>query len=124
KFEEMYIKMEDGIPLHGLLFKTKASRGLIFYLHGNAGSLSSWGEVAKSYTDLHYDVFILDYRGYGKSGGFVNSEQQIFQDVQTAYNEIMKQYPEEKIVVLGYSIGTGPASKLAANNHPKLLILQ
>ena len=69
KFEEQNIKTTDGKLINGLLFKTHNSKGLIFYLHGNAGSLSSWGEVAKTYTDLNYDIFIFDYRGYGKSEG-------------------------------------------------------
>lgn len=123
-FEEMFIPVEEDVTLHGIMFKSDASRGLVFYLHGNAGSLSSWGGVAQSFTDLNYDVFILDYRGYGKSSGNISSERQIFQDVQTAYDTLMKRYPEEHTVVLGYSIGTGPASKLAADNHPKLLVLQ
>ena len=124
KFEEVFIKSSDNIQLHGLLFKTDNSNGLIFYLHGNAGSLRSWGSVAKTYTDLNYDVFILDYRGYGKSGGSISSQEQFYQDMQIMYTEMKKRYNEEKIIVLGYSIGSGPAAKIASENNPKLLILQ
>src|ERR1051325_4468866 len=60
-FAEINIKTSDGNLLNGLLFKSDSTKGLIFYLHGNAGALNSWGEVAKRYTDLHYDAFILDY---------------------------------------------------------------
>lgn len=123
-FEEVYIKTEDNVLLHGLLFKANQSKGLIFYLHGNAGSLNNWGKVAQTYTDLNYDVFMLDYRGYGKSEGSISSEEQLFDDVQTAYKELSKKYNENNIIVLGYSIGTGPAAKIATTNHPKLLILQ
>jgi pimeloyl-ACP methyl ester carboxylesterase len=91
---------------------------LIFYLHGNAGSLNTWGEVAKRYTELKYDVFMLDYRGYGKSEGSIHSQKQFHEDIQMAYDEMKKTYKESNIVVLGYSIGTGPAAKLASLNHP------
>lgn len=123
-FEEVSIQTNDNEMLHGLLFKTEKPKGLIFYLHGNAGSLAGWGEVATVYTDLRYDVFLLDYRGYGKSTGSIQSEQQLFSDVQAAYNEMLTLYDEEKITVLGYSIGTGPAAKVASTNNPKMLILQ
>jgi uncharacterized protein len=124
KFEELNIKTTDGKLLNGLLFKSDSSRGLIFYLHGNAGSLSSWGEVAKTYTNLNYDVFIIDYRSYGKSEGEISGQNQMFSDNQIAYNELKKLYNEDKIIILGYSIGTGLAAKLAVINKPKLLILQ
>ncbi len=124
KFEEINIRTIDGISLNGLLFKADSSKGLIFYLHGNAGSLSSWGEVARTYTDLNYDVFILDYRGYGKSEGSISGQGQLFQDMQTVYDELANKYNEDSIIVLGYSIGAGLASKIASTNKPKLLILQ
>lgn len=124
QFEEIYVTTIDGISLNGLLFKADSSKGLIFYLHGNAGSLSSWGEVARTYTDLNYDVFILDYRGYGKSEGSISGQTQLFQDMQTVYDELTNMYSEDSIIVLGYSIGAGLASKIASTNNPKLLILQ
>jgi pimeloyl-ACP methyl ester carboxylesterase len=123
-FEEQQIHLRDGTALNGLLFRRDSAKGLIFYLHGNAGALDTWGEVAATYTRLHYDVFIFDYRGYGKSGGYIKSEAQFYEDAQTVYDSVKKIYPENKITILGYSIGTGTAAWLAAKNHPQRLILQ
>ena len=124
RFEERWTTAADGTKLHGLLFKAPDSKGLIFYLHGNGGALDSWGDAAATYTRLHYDVFMLDYRGYGKSGGRISSQAQLLSDVQTAYQQLFPEYPESRTVILGYSVGTGLAAWLAAQHHPKLLILQ
>lgn len=123
-FEEINIKTKAGHLLNGLLFTCDSAKGLVFYLRGNAGALNRWGGVAKRYTSLHYDVFLLDYPGYGKSEGVITSQSQFFGAVQSAYDEMKKRYREDSIVVLGYSIGTGLAAHLAADNHPKLLLLQ
>lgn len=123
-FEEINLKTSDNITLSGILFKADTTKGLIFYLHGNAGSLKSWGEVAATYNSLNYDVFMLDYRGFGKSEGEINSQRQIFNDVQLAYDNMKNKYSENNIIVIGYSIGTGLAAKVASSNKPKLLILQ
>jgi alpha-beta hydrolase superfamily lysophospholipase len=88
--EEVFITTTGGAKLNGLLFKAPDAKGLIFYLHGNAGSLNSWGDVAATYTRLGYDVFLLDYRGYGKSEGEVTSEDELVQDVRDAYDYLLK----------------------------------
>ena len=123
-FEVLNLKTDDNILLNGVLFKADSSKGLIFFLHGNAGSLRTWGCVAKTYTDLDYDLFMLDYRGYGKSNGKINSEKQFYKDIQQVYDKLKTMYDEHNIIILGYSIGTGPATKLASSNNSKLLILQ
>lgn len=123
-FEEKTFKAKDGVKLNGVLFKGAESKGLIFLMHGNAGSLESIGGVAKTYTKLNYDVFILDYRGYGKSEGEINSQEQLFEDNQMAYEALKKEYDEKSIIVLGYSIGSGMAAYLASTNNPKMLILE
>lgn len=123
-FEEVAVKANDGISLHGLLFKVNFSKGLIFYLHGSQGALDTWSKVAPTYTSLGYNVLLVDYRGYGKSEGKVSSQEQLFADLQSVYNYIKITYPENSITIIGQSIGTGPAAKLASDNHPKRLILQ
>jgi alpha-beta hydrolase superfamily lysophospholipase len=127
QFEEPYEEISipvDGIKLNGLLLKADSSKGLVFYLHGNAGGLDSWGEIAGTYTSLGYDVFMLDYRGYGKSGGRILNEEQFYADVQLAYQKLKERYRENQTIIVGYSIGTGAASWLASSNNPRMLILQ
>lgn len=121
--EELQVKTNDGKILSALLFKADSTKGLLFYLHGNAGALNSWGEEAEFFQRLGYDVFMLDYRGYGKSEGYISNEKQLFEDVQAAYDTAKRRYPEKDIVVLGYSIGSGMAAQLASTNNPKHLIL-
>ncbi len=123
-FEERSFRMKDGVRLNALLFRAPQRKGLIFYLHGNAGSLDSWGGVATLYTDLGYDLLLLDYRGFGKSEGRISSEDQLHSDVRQVYDSLKQHYKEADIILLGYSIGTGPAARLAAETHAGRLILQ
>jgi pimeloyl-ACP methyl ester carboxylesterase len=123
-FEEIEIPVKESDTLSGLWFQQDSSKGLVFYLHGNAGALDGWGQVAPTYLQFGYDIFLLDYRGYGKSTGNISSEAQFYEDVQEAYNWAKTKYSEEKITIIGYSIGTGSAAYLAANNTPKQLILK
>lgn len=123
-FKERNITTRDGTLLNGLQFKVNKPKGLIFYLHGNEGALDTWGTIAQTYTNLHYDFFILDYRGFGKSKGKIYSEEQFYNDVQAAYDILKLDYLESNIVIIGYSIATGPAARLASQNKPKMLILK
>ena len=123
EYREYPIAAPDGTQLSGLLFKTKVPKGLVFFLHGNGGSLAGWGDVAATYTRLGYDVFLLDYRGYGKSQGRISSQAQLLGDVEIAYNQLKAEYAEQSIIIAGYSVGTGPAAWLASRHRPRLLLL-
>jgi len=122
-FKDLFFEVGKNINLHGLLFKADSSKGLVFYLHGNAGSNRSWGSISDRYLENQYDFFVLDYRGYGKSDGKITGEKQLHSDIKHVYDSIKTMYDEKNIVILGFSIGSGPATYLAANNNPKKLIL-
>jgi len=124
EFTEYKIPVAKDVTVNGLLFKAEQTKGLVFYLHGNAGALNTWGEISDFYTQNNYDIFILDYRGFGKSEGRIENEDQFLGDVQLVYDSLKTDYKEENIVVIGYSIGTCPATYIAAKNAPKNLVLK
>jgi pimeloyl-ACP methyl ester carboxylesterase len=123
QYSERCITAADGTALSGILFRADSAKGLVFFLHGNSGSLAEWGQIAPVYQRLGYDVFILDYRGYGKSAGTITSQAQLLADVEAAYQQVAAAYPVGSTVIAGYSLGTGPATWLATRQLPRLLLL-
>ncbi|MBT8100836.1 MAG: lysophospholipase [Gammaproteobacteria bacterium] len=121
-FDEVTIPV-DGAEINALHFQQANPRGLIFFLHGNAGNLDSWTSNVDYYRRVNYDLFILDYRGYGKSTGSIDSEQQLHEDVRAAWNSIAPSYAQKPVVIYGRSLGAALAARLAADVNPELLIL-
>ncbi|MDI9570494.1 MAG: alpha/beta fold hydrolase [Pseudomonadota bacterium] len=113
-----------GAAINALYFRVSEARGAVLYLHGNAGSLRTWGDVARDFTSRGYELFIFDYRGFGKSTGRIDSESQLLDDALAAYERLRETIPAERIVVYGRSIGAGMAAWLARNEKPRLLILE
>ena len=120
--DEVKVPVAGG-TLSALHFRLPNPTGVVFFLHGNAGNLQTWMTNVEFYRRVNYDLFMLDYRGYGKSTGKIESEQQLHDDVKTAWEQIAPQYVGKKIAVYGRSLGTGLAAKLAGDIQPDLTIL-
>jgi uncharacterized protein len=112
-----------GAKLHALHLRQTNARGLVFFLHGNGGNLASWFVNTDFYRRAGYDLFMLDYRGYGRSSGQIASEAQLMGDVRTAWQQVSPQYAGRPVVVYGRSLGTGLAAQLAAEVNPALTVL-
>lgn len=124
--EEIEIPLDDKISMNALLVKQNdhtKSKGAILYLHGNRGSIRFGIYQIRTMQDLGYDILIPDYRSYGKTEGSIQSEKQLLQDVQKAYDYLLQSYDEQDIILVGYSLGTGMASYLASKNNPDKLFL-
>jgi len=113
----------DGATLSALHFKQTNPKGVVFFLHGNAGNLDSWVTSVDFYRRVNYDLFIIDFRGFGKSTGRIESEAQLHHDVQQAWEFIAPQYAGKKLVVVGRSLGTGLATAFSIAAKPDLTVL-
>ena len=122
-FEEVFLKTKDEAFINAIHFKVPNPKGVILYFHGNAGDLSRWGLIAEYFVQQQYDVFIMDYRTYGKSTGAL-SEQALYDDAQLCYDYLLEQYSDQDIILYGRSLGTGIATYVASHNNPKKLILE
>ncbi len=118
---DIYFKTPDGITLHGWLFKANPQAlGTILVLHGNAENMSTHVNGVLWLVREGFNIFIFDYRGYGRSGGkpslkgvHVDAEEAL----KTALN--LPQSKGRRIVILGQSIGGSIAVYTVANSSKK-----
>ncbi len=112
-----------GARLNALHLKLPDPAGVVFYLHGNGSNLQGWFINPAFYRALNLDLFMVDYRGYGKSSGRIASEAQLLDDMRTAWQGIAPRYAGKRRVFLGRSLGSGLAAQLAAEVQPELTLL-
>ena len=111
-----------GARLNALHLRLPSPDGVVFFLHGNAGNLQNWFN-ADLYRQANFDLFMIDYRGFGKSSGRIQSQAQLEADVMAAWQQVAPQYAGRKQVIYGRSLGSGLAAGLAAQVQPALTVL-
>ena len=112
-----------GARLNVLHLRLPAPDGVVFYLHGNAGNLASWFVDLGLYRRANLDLVMPDYRGYGKSSGRIDSEEQLLADMRAVWSSVAPRYAGQRRVFMGRSLGTGLAARLAAEQQPELTLL-
>ncbi len=121
--KEVFIDVDEDTQLHGLYEEAKNSEGAILYLHGNRGNTRWCQRQAESFDGYGMDVLLIDYRGYGKSEGEIESLDQLESDMDAVYKWLESHHPDQPIWVAGYSLGSGIASYLANKYDAESLIL-
>jgi len=124
-YEDIYFKTEDKINLHGWFFPLKGNRPVILFCHGNGGNISHRLENIKLLLEKGFQVFIFDYRGYGKSAG-KPSEKGLYIDGSAAYNFLVKHkhIPADKIISFGRSLGGSIAIEISLKKDVRCLIIE
>lgn len=124
-FEEVPLTTADGQHLHGWYVPAATSRTTLLFLHGNAGNISHRLDSLRIFHGLGLNVFIFDYRGYGKSSGRP-SEQGTYRDAEAAWRYLTAErgMKPAEIVLFGRSLGGSVAAWLARQATPRALILE
>ena len=113
-----------GASIHVLQLKRPKPDGVVFFLHGNAGNLAQWFVNIDFYRRLNVDLVMMDYRGFGKSTGQIGSQQQLEDDARAVWDRFIPAYdPAVRRIILGRSLGTGLAARLATQTSPATTIL-
>ncbi len=115
----------DGTRIHGWWYPKEGADGAVLYLHGNAGNLSHrGGSMAEIRTVLDTSVLLIDYPGYGKSGGSP-SEAGCYAAADAAYDWLTKEQkvPPGRVILFGASLGGGVAVDLASRRDHRALVL-
>lgn len=125
QYEDTQFRTEDGIDLHGWFVPADSSELTVLYFHGNAGNISGRLETIQLLHKLGLNVFILDYRGYGKSEGRP-TEEGTYKDASAAWRYLTteRNVSAENIVIMGRSLGGSVAAWLAARQDPAAAIIE
>jgi len=122
--EELAPETEDGVRLHGWRIRGDGRSALVFF-HGNAGNIADRLDRARILRDrFGFDVFLVDYRGYGRSAG-QPSEEGLYLDGWAAYRAAREAgFPPERIVLFGESLGAAVAIGTAADLPCAAVVLE
>ncbi len=112
-----------GARLSVLELRSPDPKGVVFFLHGNSANLKSWFVNTGPYRRAGFDLVMMDYRGFGKSTGRIDSEAQMHADVEAVWQAVAARYRGKRVVAYGRSLGTGLAAAWAAVHQPDLTIL-
>jgi fermentation-respiration switch protein FrsA (DUF1100 family) len=114
----------DGETLVLWTSPPRGDRPVILFLHGNAGEIADRADRLAFYQSQGYGTAFLSWRGYGGSTG-QPSEAGLLTDAKAAYDHLRAQgIPPDRFVLVGESLGTGPAVITAAANPVAAVILE
>ena len=131
EYDDVTFRTEDGLNLHGWFVPGKKSSPdedlhTLLWFHGNAGNINHrLGNIKMLHERVPVNVFIIDYRQYGRSEGKI-SEKGTYIDARAALAHLhsRKEINQEKIIFFGRSLGSAVAVELALKEKCRALILE
>lgn len=125
EYEEVTLETADGLHLHGWFIPQPGAKKTLLFFHGNAGNIAHRGDSVAIFHRLGLNVFIFDYRGYGKSEGRPG-ERGFYEDARAAWNYLIQDrgFAAQDIILFGRSMGGTVATRLATEVRPVALIIE
>ncbi|MDP9338652.1 MAG: alpha/beta hydrolase [Acidobacteriota bacterium] len=122
---EVWLTSADGTKLHAWWIPNEKARFTFLAFHGNAGNIADRATIYEFLGAVPANVFALEYRGYGRSGG-KPSEAGFYADAEAAYEYLTntQNLDPKSIVSYGQSLGTAVAAQLAARHEVGAVVLE
>jgi uncharacterized protein len=121
--DEVVLSTADGEKVIAWHVPPKGEKPVVLFFHGNGDSIElrvpRFREIVSDGTGL----LALSFRGYAGSSG-QPTEEGLLLDAESAYAFAAARYPSERIVIWGYSLGSGPAVITAAKHPVGKLVLE
>lgn len=123
--EILKIITANGNKISAIYLPNPAAKFTLLVSHGNAEDLGDDRSWLEDLRRAGFSVFAYDYEGYGTSQGRA-TEKSVYQDEAAAYEflAVDLKTPPDRIIIFGRSVGTGPATYIAARRPAAGLILQ
>ena len=117
---DVEFRSADGVALHGWYFPARDARGSILVLHGNAQNLSNHVNSVLWLVPAGFNILIVDYRGYGRSGGSP-AIAGVHRDAAAALETLfgLPGTDPDRVAVLGQSLGGSIALYTVATSPRK-----
>lgn len=113
----------DTISMIKFLPKDSISRGVVIYYHGNMQNVERYAKFAGNFTKHGFEVWMMDYPGFGKSTGR-RTEENLKEYAWRVQRKAMEQFGQYNIIIYGKSLGTGIAAYVASITQNVRLILE
>jgi pimeloyl-ACP methyl ester carboxylesterase len=125
KNKEINIPITENSNLNIVQFFSTdtVTKGVVLYFHGNKKNISWYAKYSPYFTKYGYEVWLIDYPGFGKSTGKL-TEQTLYDWANYMYNFARTRFSADSIIIYGKSMGTGIATHLASLQPCKKLILE
>jgi abhydrolase domain-containing protein 17 len=116
----------DGASVATLHLPAPDAALTVLYAHGNAEDLGQLVPLLEEIRRAGFGVLAFDYRGYGVSTGGPPTAAGAVRDIDAVYDHAVKTLgiPPSRLVIYGRSVGSGPATDLAARVPAGGLVLE
>lgn len=124
-FKELNIPYDANTNINIVQFTPADTnpKGVLLYFHGNRSNISRYRRFVPYFTRSGYEVWMIDYPGFGKSTGKF-TEQLVYEWSLVMYKLARTRFAADSIIIYGKSLGTGIATQLASVRNCRYLILE
>jgi hypothetical protein len=113
----------DGLKLRAAYAPARDGKPTLLFFHGNGDSIAGANVATRLLVDEGYGALLVEYRGYGGNPGSP-SEDGFYRDGEAAIKWLSDQGTlANELVIIGNSIGSGPATEMALRYDPAALVL-